>query len=76
MVNLLTPNELARRLDVSVHLVRSLLESTHCIAPRAWVDGVPIYGREALDRLRDELTTLQLAENRNHYEGKEAENAS
>jgi hypothetical protein len=62
MTKLLTPHELARRLDMSVHLVRSFLESIHSIAPHAWVDGIPIYGAEAFDRLKEELAALNHAE--------------
>jgi hypothetical protein len=58
----LTPREMAERLGVSVHLVRSVLEGLKDVAPAGLADNTPIYDDAAFRRLRHELNRLDAAE--------------
>ena len=60
----LTPREMAERLGVSVHLVRSILEGLKDVVPSGLADNTPIYDDAAFRRLRHELNRLDAVENR------------
>jgi hypothetical protein len=61
----LTPREMAVRLGVSVHLVRSVLESLDEIPPEGFADNVPIYSQKSFSRVRYELNLLEAKEAQN-----------
>ena len=58
----LTPREMADRLGVSVHLVRSVLEGLGDMRPRGLADSTPVYDDLAFRRLRHELNRMDAAE--------------
>ena len=58
----LTPREMATRLGVSVHLVRSILETLEDIPPRGFADATPVYDQATLQRVRYELNLLEAKE--------------
>ena len=58
----LTPREMATRLGVSVHLVRSILETLEDIPPRGYADATPVYDQATMQRVRYELNLLEAKE--------------
>jgi hypothetical protein len=58
----LTPREMATRLEVSIHLVRSILESMEDIPPRGYADATPVYDQATMQRVRYELNLLEAKE--------------
>ena len=58
----LTPREMAVRLGVSVHLVRSIIEEMEDVPPRGFADSTPVYDEAAFARLKYELNLLEAME--------------
>lgn len=58
----LTPREMASRLGVSVHLIRSTLEGLEDHPPAGYADATPVYDDDAFRRLRYELNLLEAKE--------------
>lgn len=58
----LTPREMAVRLGVSVHLVRSTLEDLADVPPSGFADSTPVYDAAAFARLKYELNLLEARE--------------
>ena len=58
----LTPREMAVRLGVSVHLVRSTLEDLADVPPCGFADSTSVYDEAAFARLKYELNLLEAKE--------------
>lgn len=52
---LMTPREIAERLEVDVNTIRDLIEQTPDIRPAAFADSIPIFDKGVVARLRHEL---------------------